>query len=49
MATGAREYKCKARVSNDPIVNLKFRIRHNLVADIDKSKRKLKEMEKAST
>lgn len=48
MTTSTREYKCRAQVSKDPVANLKFRIRHNLVADIDKSKKRLKDMEKAS-
>lgn len=49
MTATTREYKCRVRVSKDPIANLRFKIRHNLVADLDKSKKKLKVMEQATT
>lgn len=48
MVINKREYLCKARVSKDPIDNLKFRIRHNLVGDIDRAKKKLHKLECSS-
>ena len=35
------------RISDDPVKNLQIRIRHNLVDDLPKAKRKLRAMERS--